>query len=70
MHWFKVVIIVMLIAIVASLGTALFGLVNDRGRSDRTVKWLTIRVILSVSLVIMMLIAYHFGIIQPHGVAP
>jgi hypothetical protein len=70
MHWFKIVIIVMLVAIVASLGTALFGLVHDRGQSNRTVKWLTIRVALSVGLVIMMLIAYAFGVIQPHSVLP
>ena len=64
----KVAIIVCLVAIVASLGTGLFHLVNDKGESKRMVRALTIRVALSVVLFILLFVAWRLGLIQPHSV--
>lgn len=61
--WIKVAIVVMLFIIVASLFSALFFLSKDKGTGDRTVKALTVRISLSITLFIMILIAYRLGYI-------
>lgn len=67
---FKLLVIGMLFAIIASLGTALFTLVRDKGGSQRTVKALTVRVALSVGLFLLLFAGFLAGIIAPHGVYP
>jgi hypothetical protein len=57
----KIVIVVFLILILASLGSALFYLMKDKGTGDRTVKALTLRVALSVSLFLLLMLGYWFG---------
>lgn len=64
----RVLIIACLIAIVISLGAGLFHLVNDKGESKRMVRALTFRIALSVALFILLFIAWHQGLIQPHSV--
>lgn len=63
----KIVVILFLIAIVASLGSALFYMIRDKGGSDRTVRSLTIRVGLSVGLFLMLMLSYYFGLIPQQG---
>ncbi len=63
----KFLIVACLIAIVVSLGSGLFHLVNDKGESKRMVRALTIRIALSVALFILLFIAWSQGLIQPHG---
>jgi hypothetical protein len=63
----KLVVIVLLVAIVGSLGSALFYLVRDKGGSDRTVKSLTIRVGLSLALFLLLMAGYYFGFIPRQG---
>jgi hypothetical protein len=63
----KFLVILMLLAIVASLGSGLFFLVKDGGGSKRMVKALTVRVTLSVVLILLLFIAWAAGLIQPHG---
>jgi hypothetical protein len=65
----RLLIIGVLVAIVASLGSALFHLTRKTGDSRKLVRDLTIRVGLSVALFILLMIAWHFGLIAPHGVA-
>ena len=62
----KIIILLFLLFIVGSLGSALFYLVRDKGTSTRTVKALTIRVGLSVTLFLMLMLGYYFGLI-PQG---
>ena len=63
----RLLIIIMLIAILASLSLAL-GFIARRGSaSGRTVRALTIRITLSVALFIFLLVAWALGWIQPHG---
>ena len=56
-------VIGMLVLIVASLGSALFYLVKDRGGSMRTVKALALRVALSITLFLVLMASYYFGFI-------
>lgn len=61
----KVIVIVVLIAILASLGSALVAIL--RGRSGLTLQALTLRVALSIGLFVFLMIAYATGLISPHG---
>ena len=63
----KIVVIVALLLIVASLGTALYYLYRDRGQGTRMVKALAIRVALSASLIIFLVVSYKLGWIGDHG---
>ncbi len=68
MDLIKIGIIAALIGIVFSLGSALFALSSKQGDSKKMVRALTVRVALSVSLFIMLFIAWWLGYIQPHGI--
>ncbi|MGQ0594772.1 MAG: DUF2909 domain-containing protein [Gammaproteobacteria bacterium] len=61
----KVIVIVVLLAILATLGSALVAIL--RGRSGLTLKALTLRVALSIGLFVFLMIAYATGLISPHG---
>ncbi|HWK74809.1 MAG TPA: twin transmembrane helix small protein [Povalibacter sp.] len=63
----KILIVLCLIAILISLGSGMFHLVNDKGGSKKMVKALTVRVALSVALFILLLLAWSQGLLQPHG---
>ncbi len=63
----KIVIIAFLVVIVGSLASALFYLMRDKGGSDRTVKALTLRVALSISLFLILMLGYYFGLIPKSG---
>jgi hypothetical protein len=62
------VIIGLLVAVVGSLGHALTSMSSGPSRSHRMAQALTVRITLSVGLFALMLVGYHFGWIQPHGV--
>ncbi len=64
---FKAAVVFVLLLILASLGSGLFFLIHDQGRSPRAVKALTVRVALSVGLFLLLLLAYAVGLIKPHG---
>jgi len=63
----KIVIVAFLVVILASLGSALFFLMRDKGGSDRTVKALTVRVALSLTLFLLLMLGYYFGFIPKSG---
>lgn len=67
---FKILIIILLIVILASLSSGMFFLVRDKGKSDRTVKSLTVRIVLSVLLFALLFIGFATGLIKPHGILP
>jgi hypothetical protein len=52
---------VLLLAIVASLGSGLFYLVRDEQNSSRVLKALKIRVALSALLILFLLLSYYMG---------
>ena len=51
---FNLLILAVMLGILVSLGAGLFFLVRDRGRSERTVISLSIRVALSVLLLVLL----------------
>jgi hypothetical protein len=56
-----------IVLILGSLASALYYLVKDKGQSDRTVKMLTVRVALSLTLFILLMGGYYFGIVPETG---
>jgi cytochrome bd-type quinol oxidase subunit 2 len=73
MDAFKILIVVVLFGIVASLGSALFHMARNKGgdaeHSRKMARSLTIRVGLSVVLFILLMLAWYNGLITPHGLA-
>ena len=77
MDGIKILIGVVLIAIVASLGKALFHMSSGSHDGNKDVRIdqsammaraLTVRIGLSVALFALLMLAWYFGIITPHGV--
>jgi hypothetical protein len=63
----KIVIVVALVAIVASLFSALYYMYRDRGQGTRMVKALALRVTLSICLVAFLVVSYRLGWIGAGG---
>ncbi|PKO84747.1 MAG: DUF2909 domain-containing protein [Betaproteobacteria bacterium HGW-Betaproteobacteria-11] len=59
----RTIVILLLVAIAASLFSALYFLFKDTSGSTRTVKALTTRVGLSIGLFLLLMAAHYFGII-------
>ncbi|EHL29492.1 twin transmembrane helix small protein [Legionella drancourtii] len=64
----KIIIIFAMIIIAGSLASGLVFLIRDSGNTKRTVKALTLRIGISLSLFIFLLIAFKLGLIKPHGI--
>ncbi len=68
----RIVVIGLLVAIVASLGSALLHLSRGgRGNEEESrklVKALTVRIALSLTLFALVMLAWYLGLIQPHDV--
>jgi hypothetical protein len=60
----KLLVIVLFIAVLLSLGSGLFFLVNDRGESKRLVNALTLRVALSVLVFLLLMSSWLGGWLQ------
>ncbi|MCC8999318.1 MAG: twin transmembrane helix small protein [Candidatus Contendobacter sp.] len=63
----KIIVAIILLLILASLGSGLVFMIRDQGRGPRAVKALTVRIALSVGLFFLLLLAYAAGLINPHG---
>ena len=59
----KIVVLSFIFLILASLGSALYFMVRDKGTSDRTARALTWRVALSILLFALLMLGFHFGFI-------
>lgn len=66
----KIFTIAVLVAIVASLLSGMVFMIRDKGQSTRTVKALTMRIALSVSLFGLLMLAVATGHLKPHGIYP
>jgi O-antigen/teichoic acid export membrane protein len=62
----KILIVIMLFAIVISLGSALYHLSSGKGDPKKMVRALTIRVGLSLLLFGLLILAWYNGLISPH----
>jgi formate/nitrite transporter FocA (FNT family) len=50
--------------ILASLGSALYYMIRDKGQSTRTVRMLALRVAFSIFLFLVLMLGYKLGFIQ------
>lgn len=64
----KWIIPIALLMIIASLGSALYYMMKDKGNSSRMVHSLMLRIGLSIALFIGILIAHYFGYIEATGI--
>jgi hypothetical protein len=63
----KIILIALLLAIVASLFSGLFFLMNDDSTKRRTLTALKVRVGLSIALLVFLALAFANGWLKPHG---
>lgn len=59
----RIVVILFIIFILGSLGSALYYMVRDRGTTERTAKALTIRIVLSIVLFLLLMLGFQSGLI-------
>jgi hypothetical protein len=63
----KILVILFLLVILGSLASALYYLVRDKGQSERTVRALTWRIGLSITLFVLLMAGYYTGVIPRGG---
>jgi Protein of unknown function (DUF2909) len=63
----KAFILLMMFAILVSLGVAMFSLVTGKGGETRTVKALSWRIGLSLGLFVLLIVGYLTGFLHPHA---
>jgi len=68
----RLLVVVGLLVVVASLGNALYHLARGGGREDsrKLLRALTFRIGLSIAVFILLMAAWYAGLIAPHGLAP
>ncbi len=59
----RIVVVIFLVLIVASLGSALLFLVRDKGTGKRTARALALRVGLSITLFLLLMAGFASGLI-------
>jgi hypothetical protein len=59
----KIVVILLLLAVIASLFSGLFFVYKDKGGSNRAVTALTIRIVLSLAVFAILMGSYYFGLV-------
>ncbi len=65
----RIVVALIFAGIMVSLGSALYYLIKDQGAGKRTVRALTWRIGLSVSLFLLLLLAHQLGWIDSTGIS-
>jgi len=63
----RIVVLVLVIAMLASLFSGLFFLYKDKSGSDRMVKALTLRIILAIAIFMILMGSYYFGLVPSQG---
>lgn len=64
----KIIIIALLVAIIGSLASSMVFMMRDDSGSRRAVKALTWRIGLSVILIIVLVLCFYFGWLEPQGI--
>jgi hypothetical protein len=59
----KIIVVALLILVIVSLFSGLFYLFKDKGQGTRVVKALTLRVGLSITIFLILMASYYFGLI-------
>jgi formate/nitrite transporter FocA (FNT family) len=63
----RIIVFLFIAIILISLGSALYYLIKDKGKSERTVKALTVRITFSIVLFLILMLGFYFGLIPPRG---
>ena len=63
----RIVVVILVLAVLASLFTGLLFVYKDKGTTNRAVISLTIRVALSVLIFLILIGSYYFGLIPQRG---
>ena len=63
----KIVIVLLLVAVVASLFSGLYFVYKDKGQSNRAVISLTVRIALSLVVFALLVVSYLMGWIPQRG---
>ena len=63
----KIIVIITMLIILLALGSSLVFLLKDAGKTTRTVKALTWRIGLSLTLFIFLFLAFSMGWLHPHA---
>ena len=63
----RIIIVILLLAVLASLFSGLYFVYKDKGNSNRVVISLTIRVVLSLTVFALLMGAYWMGWIPERG---
>jgi ascorbate-specific PTS system EIIC-type component UlaA len=64
----KILIVIGFILIIGSLASAFVFLMKDKGKTNRTVYALAMRVGFSITMFVLLLVSYKLGWIQPTGI--
>jgi hypothetical protein len=64
----KIIVIIGFILILGSLAFALLYMMKDKGKTNNMARALAFRVGFSIALFLLLLLAYHFGLIKPTGI--
>ena len=64
----KIIIGIAFVLILGSLGFALVYMMKDKGKTNHMATALAYRVGFSIALFLLILLAYHFDLIQPTGI--
>jgi len=59
----RIIVILFIIVILGSLGSALYYMIKDRGTTQRTARALTIRIALSITLFLLLMLGFYSGLI-------
>jgi len=62
----RIIVIIFIVFILGSLGSALYYMIKDRGSGERTVKALTVRITLSIALFLLLMLGFYTGLITTH----
>jgi len=68
--WYSLLIGFLFLGIIASLATALYHLGHDKSGGKGTMRALTLRIGLSVTLFLVLMLLIALDVIQPHGLYP
>jgi len=63
----RIIILILVVAVLASLFAGLFFVYKDKGNSNRAVISLTIRIALSIVVFVILIGSYYFGLIPERG---
>ena len=66
MDLIHILVFLILAAIVSSLGLGLYHLSSGKGDSGKMLRALTIRIVLSIVLFVLLMVAWRVGLISPH----